>query len=195
MIYIIFYPVSCNKYQNKYQKTIKFHFTVFTKNILQCAKLGNIIIHPNPFFNVAFPKSLQIVLFISCCCFFPSDFLSFQPTNPITKFCEKKTLFFPFIQYPADIEQPDLEDGPIDRRQPSSESNLDDGCGCVMAIHSCPNSPTETDSSSGFSTLRRRSVTLTEKVQSNEKQKRTFETGFLDDRMKKKRKKQEVSSR
>ncbi len=30
--------------------------------------------------------------------------------------------------------------------------------------HSCPSSPTETDCSSGFSTLRRRSVTLTEKV-------------------------------
>ena len=29
---------------------------------------------------------------------------------------------------------------------------------------SCPSSPTETDCSSGFSTLRRRSVTLTEKV-------------------------------
>ncbi len=32
--------------------------------------------------------------------------------------------------------------------------------------HSCPSSPTETECSSGFSTLRRRSVTLTEKVRS-----------------------------
>ncbi len=31
--------------------------------------------------------------------------------------------------------------------------------------HSCPSSPTETDCSSGFSTLRKRSVTLTEKVE------------------------------
>ena len=30
--------------------------------------------------------------------------------------------------------------------------------------HSCPSSPTETDCSSGFSTLRKRSVTVTEKV-------------------------------
>ncbi len=35
--------------------------------------------------------------------------------------------------------------------------------------HSCPSSPTETDCSSGFSTLRRRSVTLTEKVRRREK--------------------------
>ncbi len=34
----------------------------------------------------------------------------------------------------------------------------------VREIHSCPSSPTETECSSGFSTLRRRSVTLTEKV-------------------------------
>ena len=33
-----------------------------------------------------------------------------------------------------------------------------------LETHSCPSSPTETDCSSGFSTLRRRSVTVTEKV-------------------------------
>ena len=33
-----------------------------------------------------------------------------------------------------------------------------------LETHSCPSSPTETECSSGFSTLRRRSVTLTEKV-------------------------------
>ena len=33
-----------------------------------------------------------------------------------------------------------------------------------LEAHSCPSSPTETDCSSGFSTLRRRSVTVTEKV-------------------------------
>ncbi|XP_059098803.1 uncharacterized protein LOC131892947 isoform X2 [Tigriopus californicus] len=33
--------------------------------------------------------------------------------------------------------------------------------------HSCPSSPTETDCSSGFSTLRRRSVTLTEKIRTS----------------------------
>ena len=44
----------------------------------------------------------------------------------------------------------------------SSESGA-----CVNAgreTHSCPSSPTETDCSSGFSTLRKRSVTVTEKV-------------------------------
>ena len=35
-----------------------------------------------------------------------------------------------------------------------------------LETHSCPSSPTETDCSSGFSTLRRRSVTVTEKVSS-----------------------------
>ena len=38
------------------------------------------------------------------------------------------------------------------------------GDGQQRETHSCPSSPTETDCSSGFSTLRRRSVTLTEKV-------------------------------
>ena len=38
------------------------------------------------------------------------------------------------------------------------------GEGQQRETHSCPSSPTETDCSSGFSTLRRRSVTLTEKV-------------------------------
>ena len=33
-----------------------------------------------------------------------------------------------------------------------------------LETHSCPSSPAETDCSSGFSTLRRRSVTVTEKV-------------------------------
>ena len=33
-----------------------------------------------------------------------------------------------------------------------------------LETHSCPSSPRETECSSGFSTLRRRSVTLTEKV-------------------------------
>ena len=33
--------------------------------------------------------------------------------------------------------------------------------------HSCPSSPTETECSSGFSTLRRRSVNVTEKVRQN----------------------------
>nr|XP_040571200.1 uncharacterized protein LOC121120399 isoform X1 [Lepeophtheirus salmonis] len=37
----------------------------------------------------------------------------------------------------------------------------------LREIHSCPSSPTETDCSSGFSTLRRRSVTLTEKIRTN----------------------------
>jgi len=36
--------------------------------------------------------------------------------------------------------------------------------GQLREAHSCPSSPTETDCSSGFSTLRKRSVTLTEKV-------------------------------
>merc|ERR1719323_1605330 len=35
------------------------------------------------------------------------------------------------------------------------------------AAHSCPSSPTETECSSGFSTLRRRSVNVTEKVRQN----------------------------
>lgn len=35
----------------------------------------------------------------------------------------------------------------------------------LRETHSCPSSPTETECSSGFSTLRRRSVTLTEKVE------------------------------
>lgn len=38
-----------------------------------------------------------------------------------------------------------------------------------LETHSCPSSPTETDCSSGFSTLRRRSVTVTEKVSSKER--------------------------
>lgn len=42
------------------------------------------------------------------------------------------------------------------------------GEGQQREIHSCPSSPTETDCSSGFSTLRRRSVTLTEKVTGHE---------------------------
>ena len=39
----------------------------------------------------------------------------------------------------------------------------------VREIHSCPSSPTETECSSGFSTLRRRSVTLTEKVRQTDR--------------------------
>ena len=42
-------------------------------------------------------------------------------------------------------------------------SGTDDAAN-LRETHSCPSSPTETDCSSGFSTLRRRSVTLTEKV-------------------------------
>ena len=34
-------------------------------------------------------------------------------------------------------------------------------------VNSCPSSPTETECSSGFSTLRRRSVNVTEKVRQN----------------------------
>lgn len=41
-----------------------------------------------------------------------------------------------------------------------------------LEAHSCPSSPTETDCSSGFSTLRRRSVTLTEKVSEHRKAKK-----------------------
>ena len=37
----------------------------------------------------------------------------------------------------------------------------------TRATHSCPSSPTETECSSGFSTLRRRSVNVTEKVRQN----------------------------
>ena len=37
----------------------------------------------------------------------------------------------------------------------------------VRVTHSCPSSPTETECSSGFSTLRRRSVNVTEKVRQN----------------------------
>ena len=37
-------------------------------------------------------------------------------------------------------------------------------CNAGRETHSCPSSPTETDCSSGFSTLRKRSVTVTEKV-------------------------------
>ena len=40
----------------------------------------------------------------------------------------------------------------------------------VREIHSCPSSPTETECSSGFSTLRRRSVTLTEKVRGTKRE-------------------------
>ena len=43
-------------------------------------------------------------------------------------------------------------------------SGIGEGEGQQRETHSCPSSPTETDCSSGFSTLRRRSVTLTEKV-------------------------------
>lgn len=39
--------------------------------------------------------------------------------------------------------------------------------GDARAAHSCPSSPTETECSSGFSTLRRRSVNVTEKVRQN----------------------------
>ena len=39
--------------------------------------------------------------------------------------------------------------------------------GDPRAAHSCPSSPTETECSSGFSTLRRRSVNVTEKVRQN----------------------------
>jgi len=39
--------------------------------------------------------------------------------------------------------------------------------GETRAAHSCPSSPTETECSSGFSTLRRRSVNVTEKVRQN----------------------------
>ena len=45
-----------------------------------------------------------------------------------------------------------------------------------LETHSCPSSPTETDCSSGFSTLRRRSVTVTEKVCSD---RRVFIIYFL----------------
>jgi len=51
-----------------------------------------------------------------------------------------------------------------DTLYPEGEVAGCDQSGGVREIHSCPSSPTETDCSSGFSTLRRRSVTLTEKV-------------------------------
>ena len=44
---------------------------------------------------------------------------------------------------------------------------IDEPQGHRLETHSCPSSPTETDCSSGFSTLRRRSVTVTEKVRTN----------------------------
>ena len=44
----------------------------------------------------------------------------------------------------------------------SSEGGASGNAG--RETHSCPSSPTETDCSSGFSTLRKRSVTVTEKV-------------------------------
>ena len=44
------------------------------------------------------------------------------------------------------------------------QSGGQSGVGGRLETHSCPSSPTETECSSGFSTLRRRSVTLTEKV-------------------------------
>ena len=47
----------------------------------------------------------------------------------------------------------------------SGLSGLEEGE--ARATHSCPSSPTETECSSGFSTLRRRSVNVTEKVRQN----------------------------
>ncbi len=51
-----------------------------------------------------------------------------------------------------------------DNLYPDGEAVAGDQSGGLREIHSCPSSPTETECSSGFSTLRRRSVTLTEKV-------------------------------
>ncbi len=73
-----------------------------------------------------------------------------------------------FIQVPESVHQPGFEVTQCDMKRSSEcdvRPNVEaDGDGFVREIHSCPNSPTETDCSSGFSTLRRRSVTLTEKV-------------------------------
>ena len=60
------------------------------------------------------------------------------------------------------------------------QSGGQSGVGGRLETHSCPSSPTETECSSGFSTLRRRSVTLTEKVSLSSSTLTRDSTSFLD---------------